>query len=412
MTSREFRIEELHTPPGFEVSVYTNVPGGPRLMAFGPDGVLYVAARGSGAIVAVRGPNQVSTVLSGLNGPHSIAFHDGDMYVAVNDAVLRVRNGTPQRIVSLPSGGGHSTRTAAFGPDGRLYVTAGSTCNFCRESDPRRAAMMRYEADGSGEIVIAHGLRNPVGFAWHPETGELWATDNGGDGLGDDEPPEEIDRIREGADYGWPDCAGDRRPVEWGVEASPERCVGTEPPLVEMQAHSAPLGISFYTGAQFPASYIDDALVAFHGSWNRNVPTGYKVVRIHGGKVEDLLWGFLDPAARTMSGRPVDAIPGPAGDLFVSDDATGNIYHMVYTGPRISPGGLVDRGDRIYELYGTNLGGDPGTVTLTANGVPADVLYAGATQINFRLPELLAGDITIAVTNAKATDTILLHRGE
>ena len=399
------------------MSVFANVGGGPRLMAFGPNGVLYAAVRWAGIIVAVPSADQVVTVLRGMNGPHSIAFRGNDLYVAVDNGVLRyadavtgdlVITSDAQRLVTLPAGGQHSTRTAAFGPDDKLYVTAGSTCNFCVETDLRRAAMMRYEADGSGETVIARGLRNSVAFAWKPDTGELWANDNGGDGLGDDAPPEEINLIREGADYGWPDCMGDRIGVEWGPEARPDRCADTEPPLVAMQGHSAPLGISFYTGDQFPASFRNNALVAFHGSWNRSEPTGYKVVRVHDGMVEDFLWGFLDVAARTQSGRPVHAITGPDGAVYVSDDATGNIYRVVYTGPRIDPGGLVDLGGGAYQIHGANLVNDPAQLTVTANGEPVELSYADANEIDVQLPGDLSAPIVIMVTNDRAADSINL----
>jgi glucose/arabinose dehydrogenase len=334
---RPFLLPELVVPAGFEVEVFARVDGGPRLMAFGPDGVLYVAARDAGTVVAIPAANQVIPILTGLDGPHSLAFRGNDLYVAVNDGVLRFRNamGSPESVVALPAGGQHSTRTAHFGPDDQLYVTAGSTCNFCIESDPRRAAMMRYDSDGTNFIVLARGLRNSVDFAWHPLTGDLWALDNGGDGLGDDEPPEEINVIQAGGDYGWPDCIGSQRGVSWGDGAQPDRCGSTLGPEHEMQAHSAPLGITFYTGTQFPVEYWNDAFVTFHGSWNRDEPTGYKVVRVHAASgraagVEDFLTGFLDVQSRTTSGRPVGVVTGPDGALYISDDATGNIYRVSY----------------------------------------------------------------------------------
>jgi glucose/arabinose dehydrogenase len=345
--ARPFRLEELKTPPGFEVTVFAKLDVAPRLMTFGPNGVLYAAARDAGLVVAVPAGRQPVTVLQGLTGPHSVSFRGNDLYVAVDDGVLRFANAVTdglvirspaERLLTLPAGGQHSSRTAAIGPDDRLYVTAGSTCNFCVETDPRRAAMMRYDADGASEVVLARGLRNSVDFAWHPVTGELWALENGGDGLGDDDPPEEINVIQPGGDYGWPDCIADRRALDWGEDARPGRCPVTQAPEQQMQAHSAPLGITFYTGTQFPEEYWNDAFVAFHGSWNREEPTGYKVVRVkaqsgRAAGVEDFLWGFLDPESRTASGRPVDVVVGPDGALYVSDDHTGNIYRVSYVGP-------------------------------------------------------------------------------
>jgi glucose/arabinose dehydrogenase len=422
VNSRPFRLDELKTQPGFEASVYAQTGAGIRLMTFGPNGVLYAA--GSDAVFAVPEQGRGVRVLSGLAGAHSVAFKGSDLYIGAGDGVYRVRDAvtddlaarnTPERIISLPAGGGHSTRTMAFGPDGAIYVTAGSTCNFCVETDSRRAAIMRFEADGTGQTIYASGLRNSVDFAWHPVSGDLWANDNGGDGLGDDVPPDEVNIIRAGGDYGWPDCYSQQRPVNWGSGARTERCGETIGPEVEIQAHSAPLGLSFYTGAQFPASWIGDALVGLHGSWNRNEPSGYKVVRVHasGGRnegVEDFLWGFLDSGTRTRSGRPVHALNGPDGAVYVSDDATGNIYRVSYIGPRINPGGIVRRAAGVYELYGSNLAGsDPARFSIAADGVALSTLYVGAGQVNFVLRDGAAGDVTITVTNDRASDRATLH---
>jgi glucose/arabinose dehydrogenase len=248
VVARPFRLEELKVPPGFQVSIFAKLSVSPRLIAFGPNGVLYASARDAGMVIAVREHKDSVVVLRDLNGPHSISFRGNDLYIAVNDGVLRFRDAVTddllirspgERLLFLPEGGQHSSRTARIGPDDRLYVTAGSTCNFCVESDPRRAAMMRYDIDGASEIVLARGLRNSVDFAWHPVTGELWALDNGGDGLGEDEPPEEINVIQDGGDYGWPDCIGNGRGVDWGEGAQPGRCIATSGPEQEMQAHSA-----------------------------------------------------------------------------------------------------------------------------------------------------------------------------
>ena len=172
-----------------------------------------------------------------------------------------------------------------------------------------------------------------------------------------------------------------------------------------MQAHSAPLGISFYTGDQFPVSFWNDALVAFHGSWNRAAPTGYKVVRVRtaGGRatgvVEDLLWGFLDPVSRTRSGRPVQAITGPDSAVYVSDDSTGNIYRVEHKGPRINQGGIVKVVDNVYSLYGLRLANDVARFQIFGNGLALETLFAGENQVNFVLPETLTGDVTIIVRN-------------
>jgi glucose/arabinose dehydrogenase len=420
VNSRPFRLDELKTPPGFEVSIYARLNGTPRLMTFGPNGVLYVAALS--AIFAVPQTGQPVIASSRWNLAHSLQFQGQDLFVAAADGIYRLRNAVtddlvirsvPEKIADLPVGGQHSTRTLGFGPDGGLYVTAGSTCNFCVESDSRRATMMRFDADGSNMSVFARGLRNSVDFAWHPATGDLWANDNGGDGLGDDIPPDEVNIIQQGGDYGWPDCYGQKRAADWGSGARTDRCGVTIGPEVELQAHSAPLGISFYTGAQFPAAYINDAFVAFHGSWNRNTPTGYKVVRVHGASgrgagYEDFLWGFFDPATRTRSGRPVHAINGPDGALYVSDDDTGYIYRVAYTGPRINPRGFVQRAPGVYEMYGENFVNDPAQFTILVNGVPLDTLYVSANQVNFVLPGAVPGSLTITVKNEKGMDQAVL----
>jgi glucose/arabinose dehydrogenase len=244
--------------------------------------------------------------------------------------------GNPEVIVpNLPTGG-HSTRTIGFGPDGKLYLSIGSSCNVCTERDARRAAIYQYNPDGSGERQFASGLRNAVGFVWQPGTGNLWATNNGRDGLGDDLPPETINLVREGNDFGWPYCHNGRIPdQQFGQGRS---CSAVTKPAIEVQAHSAPLGLAFYTGQTFPADYNGDLFVAYHGSWNRSVPTGYKVVRTRfqngqpTGQVEDFATGWLPEGSRSSWGRPVDVSVGPDGSLFVSDDTLGVIYRISYGG--------------------------------------------------------------------------------
>jgi glucose/arabinose dehydrogenase len=234
-------------------------------------------------------------------------------------------------IDGLPSGG-HSTRTVLFSPDwSTLFVSVGSSCNVCDEEDSRRAAIVRYNPDGSQEEIYAYGLRNAVGITFRPGTDELWATNNGRDMLGDDLPPETIYLVQEGKDYGWPRCHSGRIvDPEFG---SPDACQGVEPPMIEMQAHSAPLGLEFYSGTQFPSAYHGNLFVAFHGSWNRSVPTGYKIVRIpmndgNPGPGQDFATGWLVDGSSW--GRPVDVLTAPDGSLFISDDGGGKIYRITY----------------------------------------------------------------------------------
>ena len=426
VAGRAFRLDELRTPPGFEVSIWARPGGSPRLMTVGPNGVLYVAMYG-GTVVAIPERDRVVVALRNLSRPHSLEFRNGSLYVAVADGVVRFRDAvtddlvirsTAERVLSFPAGGQHASRTLGFGPDGMLYFVNGSTCNFCNEIDPRRATMTRYNADGTNETIFARGLRNTVGFAWHPVTGELWGPDHGGDNLGDNEPPEEINILREGKDYGWPDCIGNQRTVNWGPQARPGRCPESMAPEFEYQAHSAPLGFSFYTGDQFPAAWKNDGLLGLHGSWNRTQPSGYKVVRVKAASgratgMEDFLWGFLDLNTRTRSGRPVHAITGADGAVYVSDDGTGMIYQVRYVGPRIAPGGIVKRTEvaglgRIYELYGSRLVNNPNDFALFIDGVRAETLYLSDGQVNFVIPASVRGEVTIAVKNEKATDEVPL----
>jgi glucose/arabinose dehydrogenase len=223
-----------------------------------------------------------------------------------------------------------------IGPDGRLYVSVGSSCNVCEEEDERRAAISVYEIDGSGGRIFARGLRNAVGLAIQPGTGQLWATNNGRDWLGDDSPPDTGYLVRDGGDYGWPRCHNGRIvDPDFGTR---DACDGVEAPAVEFQAHSAPLGLAFYDGDQFPEAYSGDLFVAFHGSWNRSRPTGYKVVRIPfengqpDGQVLDFVSGWLQDAS-TAPGRPVGLAVAPDGSLVVSDDKAGLVYRIHYRGP-------------------------------------------------------------------------------
>lgn len=334
-------------PSGFEITVYADGLKDPRMMAVGPDGGVYVAERGAGRILRLvdeDGEGQLDrseVVAEGLNSPSSLAVHqDGSLYVGETTRILRLPPrgdeafGEPEIIIDgLPSGG-HNTRTVLFSPDhSSLFVSIGSSCNVCEEQDGRRAAIVRYNPDGSEERLYAKGLRNAVGITFKPGTNELWATNNGRDFLGDDLPPETIYDVQEGADYGWPECHSGRIiDPQFGVSTS---CEGIEKPQVEMQAHSAPMGLEFYSGDQFPPEFKGDLFVAFHGSWNRSVPVGYKIVRIHMegdriGPVVDFAVGWL--VSGSSWGRPVDVITAPDGSLLISDDAGGRIYRISYRG--------------------------------------------------------------------------------
>jgi len=344
------QLDTLRLPPGFAIGIFAGDLGRPRFLAVDPGGTLLVAVPRTGRVLALpdRGgvgrADGVVPVIEGLNLPHGLAFHDGALYIAETGRVIRVRYdpathravGAPEVVVAnLPARGGHWTRTVVFGPDRRLYVSVGSSCNNCQEQDPRRAAIMRYNADGSGETRFATGLRNAVGLAFRPGTHELWATNNGRDWLGDNRPAEYVTRVDAGAFYGWPYCHWVAGHVILDPDlGSPERCQSLARPTVLYQAHSAPLGLAFYAGSQFPPEYRQSLFVALHGSWNRTVPTGYKVIRVRlDGSVpraEDFITGWL--IGGKAWGRPVDLAVGPDGSLFLSDDTLGAVYRIVYRG--------------------------------------------------------------------------------
>jgi glucose/arabinose dehydrogenase len=349
----------LDVPAGFSASVFAEGLSMPRFMAFGPDGRLYVAESGKNRIVALADANEDGTADSiaefaaDLASPHSVAWHEGALYAGLPNGVVELRDtdgdgkAEARRTVldDFPTDG-HSTRTVLFLDDGRMVVSVGSSCNVCLESDPRRAALVVYDGAGkSGEKVFARGLRNAVGLALHPKTREIWASNNGRDWLGDDSPPETIHVVKQGDDAGWPRChAGDIVDPDFGAERG---CEGVAAPALKMQAHSAPLGLAFYTGADrgspssredvaFPDEYLGNLFVAFHGSWNRSVPTGYKVVRIGfdaSGKPlppADFATGFVDEKENKVRGRPVGVITGPDGALYVSDDKGGFVYRITH----------------------------------------------------------------------------------
>ena len=338
----------LQLPPGFQIAIFAERLEMPRFMAVSPEGVLFVSLPSSGQVVALPDKDgdgradRIVTFASGLDLPHGLAFFEGFLYVAETGRVLRLKDrdgdlkaDTVDVIVpDLPPGGNHWSRTIGFSPDGKLYLSIGSSCNVCIEKDQRRAAILRFNPDGTGEEIVAQGLRNAVGFIWHPETKVLWATINNRDWLGDDLPPDYITIVKEGAHYGWPYCYAHQGKAILDPDfGRPEICQKMALPTLEIQAHSAPLGLVFYTGALFPPEYRGDLFVAYHGSWNRSVPTGYKVVRIpmkggKPGKPEDFATGWLQ--GRRAWGRPVDLVAGRDGALYLSDDGAGVIYRITH----------------------------------------------------------------------------------
>jgi glucose/arabinose dehydrogenase len=347
-------LTKIKLPEGFKIEVFANnlggstvsYPGtnpGARMMLL-KDDVLFVTITGQGRVVALPykdGDNkadEIITFIDGLNNPHGIDYHDGWFYIAEENRVIRVkstengltadRNTLEVLINNLPTGG-HFTRTLKV-HNNSLYISIGSSCNECYEQDERRAAIIKCYLDGTNCSVFASGLRNAVGFVFHPVTGRMYATENGRDYLGEDLPPDEINLVEEGKNYGWPLCYGKNiHDTDFDKNTS-NPCADKTPSLIDLQAHSAPLGLAFYYGNSFPNEYRGHLFVAFHGSWNRMVPTGYKIVSIdmNDSTVKDFATGWFDGS--NVLGRPVDIIVAGDGSLFVSDDNAGDIYRISY----------------------------------------------------------------------------------
>lgn len=341
----------LVVPRGFTASVFAEGLGAPRFLHFASDGRLVVAESGRDRIVTLADTDgdhvaDSSVVFAeDLPSVHSVTFHDGAWYAGVPTGVVQLKDddgdgrADSRRVLvdNYPTPG-HSTRTVLFLADGRMLVSVGSSCNVCREDDPRRASLVVYDDAGAqdqkgrGEKIFARGLRNAVGLALQPGSGALWATNNGRDWLGDDLPPDTLNIAAEGDDFGWPRChAGDLVDPEFGGD---EGCRGVAAPAVKFPAHSAPLGIAFGASSSFPPEYRDDAFVAFHGSWNRSLPTGFKVVRVRvangrpTGEVQDFATGFVEASTGRVLGRPAGLAFGPDGALYVSDDKGGFVYRI------------------------------------------------------------------------------------
>jgi glucose/arabinose dehydrogenase len=348
-----FDLAQLKAPAGFHISVFADDIDGARMLVLSPGGVLLVSESGEGKVVALPDSKnsgkaeRTVDVLSGLNEPHGLAFYQGKLYVAENDKVRsydwdekNLHAGNPKKLADLPTGGGHSTRSILF-HGGKMYISAGSSCNVCIEKDPQRATVMEFNPDGTGQKIFAKGLRNAVGVALNPKTDTVWVTVNGRDWLGDDLPPETIyDLGKNGGDAGWPYCYGDRVPDSNFTKPGDDRCNSVLEPRVQMQAHSAPLGLAFYEGTQFPAEYQNNIFLAFHGSWNRSIPTGYKVVRVKldangqpQGGAQDFITGFVAPGETKKGrwmGRPVGVVFGSDGSMYLSDDAANVVYRITY----------------------------------------------------------------------------------
>lgn len=353
------RLDRLSLPPGFEISVFADGLVNPRMVAVAEDGTLYVTRRAVGDVLMLRdtdGDGRADQQQRVASRPmmHGIAIEGDTVWLVTVEDIYRTTrrdDGTLEPlgepiVDDLPAGGQHPNRTVVVGPDGKLYVSVGSTCNACGETDPRNATMLRIEPDGSYAKIFATGLRNTIGFGFEPRTGELWGMDHGIDWLGDNEQHEELNRIVEGDTYGWPYVYADGKlnpqdypPGGIGIEAW---AAESTDPVGLYTPHSAPMQLAFYTGEAFPEQYRGDAFVAMRGSWNRNPPSGYEVLRIDfedGRPVgfEPFVTGFLmedgeSPSGWGHLGRLAGLAQGPDGALYLSDDANGVIYRIAHTG--------------------------------------------------------------------------------
>lgn len=340
----------LKIPPKFSLRIFADNIKGARDLELSPQGTVLVSQPQEGKVIATPDANRDSksdkqvTIISGLSRPHGLAFYNGKLFIAEETRVARYHWNEKdltatfdKKLFDLPRGGRHFSRTMAFNRQGQLFVTIGSSCDVCFENNEFLAAVIVSDSEGTSPRLWARGLRNAVFITINPQTGQLWGTEMGRDFLGDNLPPDEINIIKEGRDYGWPLCYGNRvhdtdfdKKVYIQIVPQPP-CGETEPPVYEICAHCAPLGLQFVTSDKFPKDWQGDLLVAYHGSWNRSSPVGYKVVKINleNGTVtgeEDFISGFLEGSQATA--RPVDLIFDKQGDLYVSSDLGGYIFKV------------------------------------------------------------------------------------
>ncbi len=345
----EQRLKQLSMPSGFTISKFAENLGKPRMIVTGPSGI-YVSRRTPGDVLLLKdsngdGKSDTTQIMIKKKGVHGLAIHDDKLYLATVTEVYSAplnQDGTTGElqllIDNLPEGGQHPNRTIGFGPDSMMYITVGSTCNACAETNKQSATILQANPDGSNLKVYAKGLRNTIGFDWHPKTAELYGMDHGIDWLGDKEQKEELNHLKKDAHYGWPYIFGDGKfnkadkPDSLTYRQFAEKA---EEPVLLHTAHSAPMNLLFYQSEMFPEEYKNDAFVSFHGSWNRKPASGYKISRIHfeNGKpvkFEDFITGFLTEDGKSQFGRVVGLAALPDGSLLVTDDDNGIIYRIAY----------------------------------------------------------------------------------
>ncbi len=341
----ELPLARLQLPPRFEIELFARVPNA-RQMALGKN-TLFVGSRRAGKVYAIplAGARTPVVIADGLTMPVGVAFRDGDLYMSAVSRVLRLRNiearlnkpPRPETVsVVWPTETHHGWKFIAFGPDGKLYVPVGAPCNICDAGVDRYATITALDLASGKLEVVARGVRNTVGFDWHPQSGELWFTDNGRDLMGDDAPPDELNRLAQpGQHFGYPHCHG--RAIVDPEYGKGRRCAEFVPPVQELGAHVASLGMRFYTGKAFPERYRNAVFIAEHGSWNRSSKVGYRVSVVHlqdnrAVAYEPFVTGWIGD--ESAWGRPADVLVMPDGSLLISDDHAGAIYRVVYRGNR------------------------------------------------------------------------------
>lgn len=339
----------LIAPKGFAISLFAQDLGNARDLEFSGGGTLLLSVPGSGKVVALpdRDSNgssdETKTILSGLNKPHGLAFHDNKLFIVEESKVVRynwdeenLKADVDKKLFDLPAGGRHFTRTITFNKNGQMFISLGSTCDVCYEKNEWIAAVIISDSNGDSPRLFASGLRNAVFITTHPETNEVWGTEMGRDFLGDNTPPDEINIIKDGQNYGWPICYGNKKhDANFDKNVYTEDpCLFTQAPIYEIPAHSAPLGLTFVNTSAFPSDWQGDLLVAYHGSWNSSVPVGYKVVRmdVEGNTISgenDFITGFISGSQAVA--RPVDLVFDSSGSLYLSDDKAGAVYQVRYS---------------------------------------------------------------------------------
>ncbi|HRI78212.1 MAG TPA: sorbosone dehydrogenase family protein [Cyclobacteriaceae bacterium] len=350
-SSSDIPLTSIKLPSGFTISIYAEVESA-RSMVLSPSGTLFVGNRDANSVYALKDTNGDNVadkkwvVASGLHSPNGVAFQNGDLYIAEISRISKLPGieskldnpGKPVTVYDkFPTDEHHGWKYIAFGPDGKLYVPVGAPCNICESGNSVYASITRMNPDGTGMEVFASGVRNSVGFTWHPVTGNIWFTDNGRDMLGDDVPPCELNTAtKAGQHFGYPYCHGGTiKDPEFGNKRA---CSEFTQPAQNLGAHVAPLGLKFYTGTQFPETYRNNLIVAEHGSWNRSKKSGYKLSLVKvdaNSKVtsyKTFASGWMDEATQKVWGRPVDVLVMPDGALLVSDDYAGVIYRIAYKG--------------------------------------------------------------------------------